>query len=155
MDRSPEARTLRQVNGRTRLPVDLSEPLGLIESLTSRLELADAEIRETYIPQSEKPDLLNPPWVAPLQNQVKISGFDLNVSVQGPPGVSPEDPGYLPPTPLTSALERGHQYVSNNTPDAGYEVYGPSGDTSGVVFTNATFPVTINLNVPKSVVTSY
>ncbi len=30
-----------------------------------------------------------------------------------------------------------------------------SGDTIGVVFTNATFPVTISLNVPKSVVTSY
>ena len=69
--------------------------------------------------------------------------------------MSPEDPGFLPPTPLTSALERGYQYVSNNTPEAGYEVYGLSGDTSGVVFTNATFPVTINLNVPKSVVTSY
>jgi hypothetical protein len=120
MDRSSEARTLRQVNGRTRLAVDLNETLGLIGSLTSRLELADAEIRETYIPQSEKPDLLNPAWVAPLQNQVKISGFDLDVSVQGPPGVSPEDPGYLPPTPLTSALERGYQYVSNTTPDAGY-----------------------------------
>ncbi len=75
--------------------------------------------------------------------------------MQGPPGVSPEDPGYLPPTPLTSALERGYQYISNTTPDDGYEVYGLSGDTSGVVFTNPTFPVTINLNVPKSVVTSY
>ncbi len=32
-------------DGRTRLAVDLSEPLGLIENLTSRLELADAEIR--------------------------------------------------------------------------------------------------------------
>ncbi len=90
------------------MAVDLSEPLGLIESLTSRLELADAEIPETYIPQSEKPDLLNPAWVAPLQKLVKISGFDLDVSVQGPPGVSQEDPGYLPPTLLTSALERGY-----------------------------------------------
>jgi hypothetical protein len=145
MDRSSEARTLRQVNGRMRMAVDLSETLGLIESLTSRLELADAEIRETYIPQSEKPDLLNPAWVAPLQNQFTTSGFDLDVSVHGPPGVSPEDSGYLPPNPLTSALERGYQYVSNTTPDAGYEVYGLSGDTSGFVFTNATFPVTINI----------
>ena len=56
---------------------------------------------------------------------------------------------------MTSALERGYQYVSNTTPDAGYEVFGLSGDTSGVVFSNATFPVTISLNVPKSVVTSY
>jgi hypothetical protein len=135
--------------------VDLSETLGLLESLTSRLELADAEIRETYIPQSKKPDLLNPAWVAPLQNQVKISGFDLDVSVEGPPGVSLEDPGDLTPTPLTSVVERGYQYVSNTTPDAGYEVYGLSGDTSGVVFTNATFPMTISLNVPKSAVTSY
>jgi hypothetical protein len=44
MDRSSEARTLRQVNGRTRLTVDLSEPLGLIESLTTRLELTDADL---------------------------------------------------------------------------------------------------------------
>ena len=28
---------------------------------------------------------------------------------QGPPGPSPEDPGYLPLTHLTSALERGYQ----------------------------------------------
>ncbi len=38
MNRSSETRTLRQVNGRTRLAVDLSEPLGLIESLTNRLD---------------------------------------------------------------------------------------------------------------------
>ena len=114
-----------------------------------------SDIRGNYIPQSEKPDLLNPAWVAPLQNQVKISGFDLDVSVQGPPGISPEDPDYLPPTPLTSALERGYQYLSNNTPDAGYEVFGLSGDTSGVIFSNTLFPLTISLNVPKSVVTSY
>jgi hypothetical protein len=38
MDRSSEVRTLRQVNGRTRLAVDLSEPLALIESLTTRLD---------------------------------------------------------------------------------------------------------------------
>jgi hypothetical protein len=39
---------------------------------------------------------------------------------QGPPGISPEDPGYLPPTPLTSALEQEYQHVSNTAPDAGY-----------------------------------
>ena len=44
MNRSSEARTLRQVNGRTRLTVDLSEPLGLIESLTTRLEVTDADL---------------------------------------------------------------------------------------------------------------
>ena len=38
MDRSSDARALRQVNGRTRLVMDLSEPLGLIESLSSRLD---------------------------------------------------------------------------------------------------------------------
>ena len=27
-----------------------------------------ADVRGTYIPQSEKPDLLNPAWIAPLQN---------------------------------------------------------------------------------------
>ncbi len=35
---------MRQVNGRTRLTVDLSEPLGLIESLTTRLEVTDANL---------------------------------------------------------------------------------------------------------------
>ena len=35
---------MREVNGRKRLAVDLSEPLGLIESLTSRLEPVDADI---------------------------------------------------------------------------------------------------------------
>ncbi len=38
MDRFSVARTLRQVNGRTRLAVDLNEPLALIESLTTRLD---------------------------------------------------------------------------------------------------------------------
>ena len=44
MDRFSDPRTLRQINGRTRLTVELNEPLGLIESLTSYLELADADI---------------------------------------------------------------------------------------------------------------
>jgi hypothetical protein len=44
MDRSSEARTLRQINRRTRRAVDLSKPMVLIESLTSRLEQADADI---------------------------------------------------------------------------------------------------------------
>jgi hypothetical protein len=109
-----------------------------------------ADIRGTYIPQSEEPDLLNLAWVAPLQRQVKGSGFDLDVSIQGPPGVLPEDSGFLPPTPLTSSLERGYQYIANNPPDAGYEVFGLSGDTSGVVFSNATFPVTISLMYPRA-----
>jgi len=30
---------------------------------------------------------------------------------------------YLPPTPLTATLERCYEYVSNNTPDAGNEVF--------------------------------
>jgi hypothetical protein len=73
---------------------------------------------------------------------------------QGPPGISPEDPGYLPPTPLPPALERGYQYVSNTAPDAGYEVFRLSGD-GGVFFTNALFPLTSSLNVPKDVVIKY
>jgi len=143
-----------------RLPFDKGEILLLQDSITHLnsdiLQNVEdiADIRGNYIPQFEKPDLLNPVWVAPLQSQVKISGFDLDVSVQGPPGVSPEDPGYLPHAPLTSYQKRGYQYVSNTTPDAGYEVYKLSGD-GGVVFTNATFLVTISFNVPKSVVTSY
>ncbi len=38
MDRSSEERALRRINGRTRLAVDLNEPLGLIESLKARLD---------------------------------------------------------------------------------------------------------------------
>jgi hypothetical protein len=52
------------------------------------------------------------------------------------------------------ALERGYQYVSNNTPDAGYEVYKLSGDVE-VLFTNALLPVAISQNVSKSIVTKY
>ena len=56
---------------------------------------------------------------------------------------------------MTSALERGYQYVKNNTPDAGYEVYKLGGD-GGVLFSNAHFwPVTISLNILKSVATTY
>ncbi len=56
---------------------------------------------------------------------------------------------------MTSALERGYQYVSSSTPKAGYAVYKLSG-AGGVFFSNALFwPVTISLNVPKSVVTKY
>jgi hypothetical protein len=73
---------------------------------------------------------------------------------QGPPGPSSEDPGYLPPAPLTSALERGYQFVSNTAPDPGNEVVCLSGDED-VLFTNALFPLTISLNVPKGVVTKY
>jgi hypothetical protein len=51
-------------------------------------------------------------------------------------------------------MERGYQYVSNNTPDAGYEFYKLSGD-GGALFNNALFPLMISLNVPKSVVTKY
>ena len=107
-------RTLRTINGRSRLPFDKGDIIlhqDRLSDLNSDIlqNLEDiTDIRENYIPQSEKRDLLHPAWVAPLQNQVSISGFDLNVSVQGPPGVSPEDPSYLPPTPLTSALERGY-----------------------------------------------
>ena len=154
-------RTLRTINGRSRLPFDKGEIISLqdrLSDLNSDIlqNLEDiTDIRGNYIPQTEKPDLLNPAWVAPLQNQVKISGFDLDISIQGPSGVSPDDPGYLPPIQLTSALENGYQYIANNLPDAGYEVYMLSGD-GGVLFTNALFwPVTISLNVPKSVVTKY
>ena len=110
---SEAQRTLRMINGRSRLPFDKGE----IRSLKNRLSNLNSDILQnlediadiwgTYIPQSEKPDLLNPAWVAPLQYQVKISGFALDISVHGLPGVSPDDLGYLPPTPLTSAIEWG------------------------------------------------
>ncbi len=71
-----------------------------ITSLSNNLSL--------YIPQSDKPDLINPAWAATRQIDVKISGFDIDVSIQAPPGISPEDPMYLPPNPLTTSLYRGY-----------------------------------------------
>ena len=55
-----------------------------IASLSNNLTL--------YIPQSDKPDLINPARAAPLQSDVNMSGFNLDISIQGPPRVSPEDP---------------------------------------------------------------
>jgi hypothetical protein len=108
---------------------------------------------KTTFHKTEKPDLIDSAWVAPLQSDVWISGFNLDNSIQGPSGVSPEDPSYLPSSPITSALEHAYQYIENNPPEAGYEAKKPSG-IIGVLFSNALFwPVTINLNVPKSVVT--
>jgi hypothetical protein len=49
---------------------------GNLTSLSNNLSL--------YIPQSDKPDLINPTWVAPLQSDVRISGFDIDVNIQGP-----------------------------------------------------------------------
>ncbi len=54
--------------------------------------------------------------------------FQGEQGLPGQHGVSPEDPGYLPPTPLTSALERGYLYVSDTAPDPGYDIFGLSGD---------------------------
>ena len=87
VDRSEAQRTLQTINGRSRLPFDKGEIILLRDRLSdlssdilqNLLDIAD--IRGNYIPQYEKPDLLNPAWVAPLQNQVKVSGFDLDVSV--------------------------------------------------------------------------
>jgi hypothetical protein len=62
---------------------------------------------------------------------------------------------YLPPTPLTTTLDRGYEYVSNNTPDVGYELFGLAVMVGGVLFTNNDFPVKISLKVPKSVITKY
>ena len=145
VDRSEAQRTLRTTNGRSRFPFGKGEIISLqdrLSDLNSDIlqNLEDiADIRGAFISESEKPYLFNPAWVAPLQNQLKISGFDLDISIQEPPGVSPDDPGFLPPTPLMSALKRGCQYVSNNnTSDAGYELYKLSGD-GGVLFSNALF----------------
>jgi len=94
VDRSEAQRTLRTINGKSRLRFDKGEIISLqdrLSDLNSDIlqNLEDiADIRGNYIPQSEKPDLLNPAWVAPLQNQVKVSGFDLDISIQGPPGVA-------------------------------------------------------------------
>ena len=46
------------------------------------------------------------------------------------------------------------EYVSNNTPDAGYEVFRLSGDGE-VLFTDALLPVTISLKMTKNVGTKY
>ena len=81
---------------------------------------------------------------------------DKPVLLQGPPGIAADAPNYLPPTALSSELEHGYHYVSNNIPDAGYEIFGLSGDSSGVLFTNPlVWPLTISPNVPKSALTKY
>ncbi len=48
MDRSSEERTLRQVNGRTRLDVNLSEPRAQFKSLATRLELYTNSTDDTF-----------------------------------------------------------------------------------------------------------
>ena len=74
VDRSEAQRTLRTIIGRSRLPFDKGELIFLqdrLSDLTSDIlqNLEDiADIRGNYILQSEKPNLLNPAWVALLQN---------------------------------------------------------------------------------------
>ena len=53
---------------------------------------------------------------------------------------------YLPPNPLTITLDRGYEYVSNNTPDVEYDVFRLSGD-GGVLSTNVNLPITISVKV--------
>jgi hypothetical protein len=48
MDRSSEERIWRQVNGRTRLEVNLSEPLALFETLATRLEFYTVITNDTF-----------------------------------------------------------------------------------------------------------
>jgi len=148
------------VNRRTRLEVNLNDPRAQFESLATRLELYQTLTDGTF----EAMEANYMPRIEALKSEVEalynnLTGLEedfITLSKEpGPSGVSPTGPGFLLHTPLTSALEWGYQYVSNNTPDAGYEVFGRSGDTSGVVFTNALFPLTITLNVTKSVVTKY
>ena len=118
MDLSEAQRTLRTINGRSRLPLDKGEIISLRDRLSDLISdilqnLEDiADIRGNYIPQSEKPDLLNPAWVAPLQNQVKSFGFDLDISIHGPPGVSPDNRGSLPPSPLMLRTYESYTYSS-------------------------------------------
>jgi hypothetical protein len=79
---------------------------------------------------------------------------DFLLGDQGPPGAFLEDPVNLPSTPLMRVVEKGYQCVSNNTPDAGCEVFRLSGEGS-VLYINALFPLTTSLNVPKGVVFKY
>ncbi len=46
---------MRQINGLTRLAMDLNEPLAVIESLTFRLELAHADIGALSKKHDERP----------------------------------------------------------------------------------------------------
>ncbi len=100
VDMSEAQRTLRTINGRSRLPFDKGEIILLQDRVTDlnydilqNLEDDIADTRGTYIPQSEKPDLINSAWVAPLQNQVKVSGFDL----PGRPRLSPAYSAHVRP----------------------------------------------------------
>ena len=129
-----------------------SELRAQIESLATRLELYTNITDATFEAMAAN----YTPRIEALEDEDEVlsnyltgieEDFNTLSKEPGPPGVSPEDPGYLPPTPLTFAFERGYQYVSNNTPDACYEVFGLSGNTSGFLFTNALlWPVTISLN---------
>ena len=121
--------------------MNLSEPRAQFESLATRLELCTNITDDTfeamaanYTPRIEALE----DEAGALSNNITGLEEDFNTLSKepGPSGVSPEDPGYLPPTLLTPALERRCQCVSNNMPDAGYEVFGLSGNTHGVLFTN-------------------
>jgi hypothetical protein len=119
VDRSEAQRTLRTINGRSRLHFDKTKLVPIqdrLSDLNSNILQNEegiagmaTDLQENYIPQPKKADLIIPPWVDRLQSDVKISGFDLDVRIQGPPGVAPEDLGCLQPIPLTSALKRGFQ----------------------------------------------
>jgi len=94
------------------LEVNLNEPRTLFESRATRLELYTVITDDTleamaanFTPRIE--DLER--GVEALSNKLIGLEEDFNILSKepGPPGVSPEDPGYLPPTPLTAALERG------------------------------------------------
>jgi hypothetical protein len=159
----------------------LSNNLAINYTTTNNMNML---LQQNYIPQDEKENFsvtdlnVDGKFVAesvagnlmPDIDRVRALGssqkrwLELNVDaintrtilVNGvPAAILPEDPGYLPPIPLTSYLEKGYQYVSNNEPDEGYEIFELSGN-GGVLFTNAlVWPLTITLNVPKSKVSRY
>jgi len=159
----------------------LSNNLAINYTTTNNMNML---LQQNYIPQDEKENFsvtdlnVDGKFVAesvagnlmPDIDRVRALGssqkrwLELNVDaintrtilVNGvPAAILPEDPGYLPPIPLTSYLEKGYQYVSNNEPDEGYEMFDLSGD-GGVFFTNTpVWPLTITLNIPKSKVSRY
>ncbi len=96
---------MRQVNGRTWLTVDLNEPLGLIESLTNRLEVTDAglgalqgdvtAISNTLATGIDYNNLINrPEWteqitqsnIGPYMNPPEVTNFDIIVRNSVAPG---------------------------------------------------------------------
>ncbi len=129
----------------------------------------DQHIRELRRPYRERVAASVGGNLVPDEDRVRALGssekrwLELNVDAtntrtilvkRAPVTILPDKPGYLPPTPFTSYLERGYQYVSNIETNDGCEAFYLSGD-GNTVFSNVVWPLTIILNFSKAKITRY